>query len=127
MFIPHGSPDELFTKFDLDADSVVPAFAPPSAEHPLPHGSNHEFICWWRNRYRLEFTDHDNGVVLVTLNNPGNLNATDEVMHAELATVFIDLDRDPDVRVVVVTGEGNAFSAGGDLEWITKQVGNCRR
>lgn len=79
----------------------------------------------WRSRYtRLEFTDHDNGVVLVTLNNPGKLNATDEVMHAELATVFIDLDRDPDVRVVVVTGEGNAFSAGGDLEWITKQVGN---
>ena len=45
-------------------------------------------------------------------------------MHAELATVFVDLDRDPDVRVVVVTGEGNAFSAGGDLDWITKQVGN---
>lgn len=79
----------------------------------------------WRSRYtRLEFTDHDNGVVLVTLNNPGKLNATDEVMHAELATVFVDLDRDPDVRVVVVTGEGKAFSAGGDLDWITKQVGN---
>jgi enoyl-CoA hydratase len=79
----------------------------------------------WRSRYtRLEFTDHDNGVVLVTLNNPGKLNATDEVMHAELATVFIDLDRDPDVRVVVVTGEGNAFSAGGDLDWITKQGGD---
>ena len=79
----------------------------------------------WRSRYtRLEFTDHDNGVVLVRLNNPGKLNATDEVMHAELATVFVDLDRDPDVRVVVVTGEGKAFSAGGDLDWITKQVGN---
>jgi enoyl-CoA hydratase len=79
----------------------------------------------WRSRYtRLEFTDHDNGVVLVTLNNPGKLNATDEVMHAELATVFVDLDRDPGVRVVVVTGEGKAFSAGGDLDWITKQVGN---
>lgn len=79
----------------------------------------------WRSRYsRLEFTDHDNGVVLVTLNNPGKLNATDEVMHVELATVFVDLDRDPGVRVVVVTGEGKAFSAGGDLDWITKQVGN---
>ncbi|HBU75795.1 MAG TPA: enoyl-CoA hydratase, partial [Acidimicrobiaceae bacterium] len=79
----------------------------------------------WRSRYtRLEFTDHNNGVLLVTLNNPGKLNATDEVMHAELATVFIDLDRDPNVRVVVVTGEGNSFSAGGDLDWITKQVGN---
>jgi enoyl-CoA hydratase len=79
----------------------------------------------WRSRYtRLEFTDHDNGVVLVTLNNPGKLNATDEQMHAELATVFVDLDRDPDVRVVVVTGEGKAFSAGGDLDWIAKQVGN---
>ncbi|MDA2944871.1 MAG: enoyl-CoA hydratase/isomerase family protein [Actinomycetota bacterium] len=79
----------------------------------------------WRHRYeRLAFTDHPDGVVLVTLSNPGRLNATDAVMHAELATIFRDLDADPDVRAVVVTGADGAFSAGGDLDWIAQQVGD---
>lgn len=79
----------------------------------------------WRERYhRLQFKDHPNGVVLVTLSNPGRLNATDAVMHAELATVFRDLDADPTVAAVVVTGADGAFSAGGDLDWIARQVGN---
>lgn len=79
----------------------------------------------WRERYRrLQFEDHPNGVVLVTLSNPGRLNATDAVMHAELATVFRDLDADPTVAAVVVTGADGAFSAGGDLDWIARQVGN---
>lgn len=79
----------------------------------------------WRSAYtRLQFTDHEHGVVVVTLDNPGKLNATDAVMHAELATVFPDLNRDPSVNAVVVTGKGGAFSAGGDLDWIAQQVGN---
>lgn len=79
----------------------------------------------WRERYhRLRFTDHPDGVVLMTLSNPGRLNATDAVMHAELATVFRDLDADPAVRAVVVTGDDGAFSAGGDLDWIARQIGD---
>jgi enoyl-CoA hydratase len=45
-------------------------------------------------------------------------------MHEELSRVFHDVDRDPGVRAVVVTGAGKAFSAGGDLQWIGQQVGN---
>jgi enoyl-CoA hydratase len=56
------------------------------------------------------------GVALVTLNRPDVLNATNNVMHRELTEIWRDLDRDPAVRVIVVTGEGEqAFSAGGDL------------
>ena len=73
---------------------------------------------------RLRFERRDHGVVLMTLSNPGKLNATDGTMHAELARVFRDIDADPSVRVVVVTGEGSAFSAGGDLAWIGNQIGD---
>ncbi len=74
------------------------------------------------SRLRLEHRQH--GVLLITLSNPGKLNATDAGMHAELATIFADVHASPEVRAVVVTGEGTAFSAGGDLDWIARQVGN---
>jgi enoyl-CoA hydratase len=73
-------------------------------------------------RLRLERLPH--GVLLITLSTPGKLNATDAGLHAELSTIFRDLDADPDVGAAVVTGEGDAFSAGGDLDWIATQVGN---
>lgn len=73
-------------------------------------------------RLRIERRDH--GVVLLTLSNPGKLNATDAALHAELARVFHDVSHDDSIRAVVVTGEGTAFSAGGDLDWISEQVGN---
>ncbi|MGA0418352.1 MAG: enoyl-CoA hydratase-related protein, partial [Ilumatobacteraceae bacterium] len=52
---------------------------------------------------RLRFERREHGVLLMTLSNPGKLNATDGTMHAELARVFRDIDADPSVRVVVVT------------------------
>jgi len=73
---------------------------------------------------RLLIERRDHGVVLLTLSNPGKLNATDAVLHAELARVFRDVDGDDSIRAVVVTGEGKAFSAGGDLGWIAGQVGS---
>ena len=80
------------------------------------------------DRYsRLQIDEHAHGVMLITLSNPGKLNATDAGMHAELSTIFADVHASPEVRAVVVTGEGTAFSAGGDLDWIGEQVGNYER
>ena len=80
------------------------------------------------DRYRrLQIERREHGVMLITLSNPGKLNATDSTMHAELATVFADVHASPEVRAVVVTGEGGAFCAGGDLDWIGEQVGNYQR
>ncbi|MEO7372260.1 MAG: enoyl-CoA hydratase-related protein, partial [Ilumatobacteraceae bacterium] len=76
-------------------------------------------------RLRIEHLEH--GVMLITLSNPGKLNATDGAMHAELSTIFADVQASPEIRAVVVTGEGKAFSAGGDLDWIAEQVGNYER
>ena len=73
---------------------------------------------------RLLIERRDHGVLLITLSNPAKLNAADAGMHNELSTIFADVHASADVRAVVVTGEGTAFSAGGDLEWIAEQVGN---
>ena len=65
--------------------------------------------------------------MLITLSNPGKLNATDATMHAELST---DLRRHPRQSRGARRGgdgEGKAFSAGGDLDWIAEQVGNYER
>jgi len=67
---------------------------------------------------RLAFDRPQPGVLRVTMNNPGRLNAADSVMHAELATIWGDIDRDPTVSAAILTGAGKAFSAGGDFDMI---------
>jgi enoyl-CoA hydratase len=61
-------------------------------------------------------------VLEVTLNRPEKLNATDAVLHAELARVFVDISNDPDSDIVVLTGAGRAFSAGGDVAWMQEAI-----
>src|ERR1700674_5285059 len=54
-------------------------------------------------------------VALVTLNRPDKRNAVNDEMRAELTDAFARFDADSAVRVVVLTGAGSAFCAGGDL------------
>jgi enoyl-CoA hydratase len=70
------------------------------------------------------FERRDNGILWITLNRPDKLNMTDAAMHQAFADIWARIDRDPEVRVVVITGAGRAFSAGGDLERIRKSHGN---
>jgi enoyl-CoA hydratase len=72
----------------------------------------------------LTFDRHPHGVLLITLNRPEVLNAAHEGMHSELARVWADISLDDDTRVAVVTGAGRAFSAGGDLAMVERQIGN---
>jgi enoyl-CoA hydratase len=62
------------------------------------------------------------GVRVVTLNRPGALNAANEALHGEIARIWHDLDADPDVRAIVLTGSGKAFCAGGDLDLLDRMV-----
>jgi enoyl-CoA hydratase len=55
------------------------------------------------------------GVALATLNRPDRLNAVNATMHAELARLTREADADPAVKVIVITGAGRAFCAGGDF------------
>jgi len=69
-------------------------------------------------KYQRLKVHKDNGVAVVTLNRPDSLNAVDVQMHFELSTIFGDLNRDSEVKAVVITGGGRAFCAGGDIKWI---------
>ncbi len=60
-------------------------------------------------------TTLEEGTLLVELNRPERRNALDEAVQAELLGVFTDAAGDPEVRGVILTGSGEAFSAGGDL------------
>ena len=54
-------------------------------------------------------------IAIITLNRPEKLNAFSGTMAADLYASFAEYDKDDDVRVIVVTGAGRAFSAGADL------------
>jgi enoyl-CoA hydratase len=70
---------------------------------------------------RLSFETHHPGVLEVVFNGP-NLNAVDEDTHRQIPQIWPVIDRDPEVRVVVVHGSGKAFSAGGSFELIEAQI-----
>src|SRR5262247_2453705 len=72
----------------------------------------------YRDYQHLVFERRPNGVVLITINRPEVLNATNDRLHWELTKVWLTLDADDSARVAVVTGAGRAFSAGGDLDMV---------
>lgn len=75
------------------------------------------------SNYECLKVEKEDGVAVVTLNRPQALNAVNRQMHFEISTIFADLNKDPEVRAVVVTGAGRAFSAGGDLKWMGDMSG----
>jgi enoyl-CoA hydratase len=62
--------------------------------------------------------EHDGPIRIVRLNRPDALNATNHELHHALASLFPQIDADDDARAVVLTGNGRAFSAGGDFEYL---------
>ncbi|HNZ89901.1 MAG TPA: enoyl-CoA hydratase-related protein [Acidovorax sp.] len=61
-------------------------------------------------------------VLTLSLNRPAQRNAVNERLHHELSQVFTDAQRDPDSDILVLTGEGAAFCAGGDIDWMQRAV-----
>ena len=69
----------------------------------------------------LSFDRPKAGILRITLDAPG-LNAVGPRMHGELADVWLTVDRDPEVRVVILQGAGKAFSAGGSFESLEAMI-----
>ena len=61
------------------------------------------------------------GICTVTINRPEKLNAMNTMVAKELIRTFEDINCDEDIKVVILTGEGQkAFSAGADIEYMSK-------
>jgi enoyl-CoA hydratase len=58
----------------------------------------------------------DNGVATLTLNRPDSRNAVSPRMHTELAEIWPRVAADPEIDVIILTGAGKAFCAGGDVK-----------
>lgn len=70
-------------------------------------------------RYEFIRFDRRDRVLTVTMDSPP-LNAVGRALHDELSYVFLDVARDDDCDVVILTGAGRAFSAGADLPGLLK-------
>jgi enoyl-CoA hydratase len=60
--------------------------------------------------------DKEQGVATITLNRPGVLNAMNKQLWIDFKAALEDAENDPQVKALVVTGEGRAFSTGADLK-----------
>ncbi len=75
---------------------------------------------------RIRFDRRDR-ILTVTIDAPGPVNAVDALLHHELSRVFLDAQDDPDSDLIVLTGAGRAFCAGGDTTWFEEQIRDPRK
>ncbi len=73
------------------------------------------------DRAQLRLDRRDDGVAVLTLDNPGQRNAMSEEMTQSWVAAVDELAADRGVRAVVVTGSGSAFCSGGDTSWIASE------
>jgi enoyl-CoA hydratase len=71
--------------------------------------------------YKTITFEHNDRIALVTINRPDSLNALNQEVMSEVAHVFGEIDRNKDIAVSVLTGEGRAFAAGADIKEMQPQ------
>jgi methylglutaconyl-CoA hydratase len=91
--------------------SVLPSPERQRSRHERQHMS-----------YTTIRTEVDNQVAKITLTRPEVKNAFNDVMLDELFEAYGAFEADPDVRVVVLTGDGNSFCAGADLNYMKNTI-----
>ncbi len=77
----------------------------------------------------MQFADYnvialrrDGRVLHATFNRPDTLNAMDAALQDEIAKLVADVAVDPETNVLVITGAGRAFSAGGDMDYMQAMI-----
>jgi 2-(1,2-epoxy-1,2-dihydrophenyl)acetyl-CoA isomerase len=66
--------------------------------------------------------DRDSSIGWIRINRPDRLNSFSGTMRDELAAALVDLDNDQDIRCVIITGVGRAFSTGGDVSFMKELI-----
>jgi len=66
-------------------------------------------------RYETVLIEKEDCIGTIIMNRPERLNAMNTTMLTELVEAFGELDADPEVRVVILTGAGHGFSSGADM------------
>jgi enoyl-CoA hydratase len=70
----------------------------------------------------LKFRRPEPGILEIVMGEEGKLSVATARMHAEMAMVWLDVDRDPETRVAILRGAGKGFSAGGDLKMVEEMT-----
>lgn len=80
------------------------------------------------NRYaaytKLKLDYPSKRILRLTFDRPETYNSVDAETHTQLTHIWRDINDDPDINAVIVTGAGKAFSAGGDFELIKSILDN---
>jgi enoyl-CoA hydratase/carnithine racemase len=92
------------------------------ASPPPPPASGYRFLSIERVRASDGDDNKDTGVRLLTLNKPDTLNSLTSSMAVEFDDALARLRADRALRALVVTGQGRAFSAGGDFAFIDDRI-----
>lgn len=115
---------------------VTPESAPPSvraaADTPVVVTPFNEEDLFRTGRVRnLESCIYERRgpLVIITLNRPHRLNAIDSTMHREICAIWDEVNRDPEIRLAIVTAVGDrAFCAGKDIkEYVETYAGGEKR
>ena len=60
--------------------------------------------------------EHGGGIATIKLNRPSVLNAMNNQMWIDLEQAFSDAEKNSEIKILIITGEGHAFSSGADLK-----------
>lgn len=71
---------------------------------------------------KLLYHADNGGIVTLTINRPEVHNAFDDELICSLTDSLLEIERDPETRVVILTGSGESFSAGADLAWMRRMA-----
>lgn len=72
--------------------------------------------------YETIIVDYDGKIATITLNRPEVHNALNNILINDLTDAFMELKDEPELRIIILTGNGKSFCAGADLNWMKSVV-----
>src|ERR1700691_519575 len=118
-YIEHRHPSHAYTAADRQSAISLSVRRKLAQDNLTRHLAIEEPMS---NRYasytRLKIDYPSARILRLTFNRPETHNSVDAETHTQLTGIWREIDADPDISAVLVTGAGKAFSAGGDFELI---------